>query len=417
MTTPTLDSTFTLPSGQVLKNRIGKSAMSEALATTDNVPTELLSTLYRRWAEGGIGLCITGNVMIDKNALGEPNNVVLENDLHLDKFKAWAKAGVHNGTQLWMQLNHPGKQCPKGLNRETVSPSAVPWEEKMQSFFEVPRELAEDEIQDIIHRFAKSASLAKEAGFTGVQIHGAHGYLVSQFLSPHLNRRTDQWGGTPENRMRFVKEVYRSIRTAVGSDFPIGIKMNSADFQKGGFSEEESLNVMKVLSGLGIDLIEISGGTYEAPAMSGNEKFEDSYQKDSTKKREAYFLRFAEKVRNEVSAPLMVTGGFRSGVGMSAALETSALDIVGIARPVAIDPEFPNKVLNDINTESPVKLVRTGIKMIDQMSLMDVAWYTRQLKRIGKGLEPAINENPTIALIKIMISTGFRTFQTKRLRA
>jgi len=417
MTTPTLDSTFTLPSGQVLKNRIGKSAMSEALATTDNVPTELLSTLYRRWAEGGIGLCLTGNVMIDKNALGEPNNVVLENDLHLDKFKAWAKAGVHNGTQLWMQLNHPGKQCPKGLNRETVSPSAVPWEEKMQSFFEVPRELAEDEIQDIIHRFAKSASLAKEAGFTGVQIHGAHGYLVSQFLSPHLNRRTDQWGGTPENRMRFVKEVYRSIRTAVGSDFPIGIKMNSADFQKGGFSEEESLNVMKVLSGLGIDLIEISGGTYEAPAMSGNEKFEDSYQKDSTKKREAYFLRFAEKVRNEVSAPLMVTGGFRSGVGMSAALETSALDIVGIARPVAIDPEFPNKVLNDINTESPVKLVRTGIKMIDQMSLMDVAWYTRQLKRIGKGLEPAINENPTIALIKIMISTGFRTFQTKRLRA
>ena len=417
MTTPTLDSTFTLPSGQVLKNRIGKSAMSEALATTDNVPTELLSTLYRRWAEGGIGLCLTGNVMIDKNALGEPNNVVLENDLHLDKFKAWAKAGVHNGTQLWMQLNHPGKQCPKGLNRETVSPSAVPWEEKMQSFFELPRELAEDEIQDIIHRFAKSASLAKEAGFTGVQIHGAHGYLVSQFLSPHLNRRTDQWGGTPENRMRFVKEVYRSIRTAVGSDFPIGIKMNSADFQKGGFSEEESLNVMKVLSGLGIDLIEISGGTYEAPAMSGNEKFEDSYQKDSTKKREAYFLRFAEKVRNEVSAPLMVTGGFRSGVGMSAALETSALDIVGIARPVAIDPEFPNKVLNDINTESPVKLVRTGIKMIDQMSLMDVAWYTRQLKRIGKGLEPAINENPTIALIKIMISTGFRTFQTKRLRA
>jgi 2,4-dienoyl-CoA reductase-like NADH-dependent reductase (Old Yellow Enzyme family) len=417
MTTPALDSTFTLPSGQVLKNRIGKSAMSEALATTDNVPTRLLSTLYRRWAEGGLGLCITGNVMIDKNALGEPNNVVLENDRHLDKFKEWAKAGVHNGTQFWMQLNHPGRQCPKGLNRETVSPSAVPWEENMQPFFEVPRELAEDEIQGIIIRFAQSASLAKEAGFTGVQIHGAHGYLVSQFLSPHLNRRTDQWGGTPENRMRFVKEVYRSIRTAVGSDFPIGIKMNSADFQKGGFSEEESLNVMKVLSGLGIDLIEISGGTYEAPAMSGNEKFEDSYQKDSTKTREAYFLRFAEKVRNEVAAPLMVTGGFRSGAGMSAALETNSLDIVGIARPMAIDPEFPNKVLNDINTESPVKLVRTGIKVIDQMSLMDIAWYTRQLKRIGKGLEPAINENPTIALIKIMISTGFRTFQTKRLRA
>jgi 2,4-dienoyl-CoA reductase-like NADH-dependent reductase (Old Yellow Enzyme family) len=417
MTTPSLDSTFTLPNGQVLKNRIGKSAMSEALATTGNAPTELLNTLYRRWAEGGLGLCITGNVMVDKNALGEPNNVVLEDDTHLNEFKEWAKAGTQNGTQLWMQLNHPGRQCPKGLNRETVSPSAVPWVKSMQSFFEVPRELTEDEIKVIIRRFAKSASLAKEAGFTGVQIHGAHGYLVSQFLSPHLNVRTDQWGGSPENRMRFVKEVYQSMRTAVGADFPIGIKMNSADFQKRGFSEEESLNVMTELSSLGIDLIEISGGTYEAPAMSGNEKFADSYQKDSTKKREAYFLSFAEKVRSEVSAPLMVTGGFRSGVGMNAALETSALDIVGIARPIAIDPEFPNKVLNNINTESSVKLVRTGIKMIDQMSLMDVAWYTRQLKRIGKGLEPAIDEKPTVALIKIIFSTAFRTFQTKRLRA
>jgi len=243
-----LNESFTLPNGQVLKNRIAKSAMSEALGTTNNVPTEMLSKLYSRWAKGGLGLSITGNVMIDKNALGEPNNVVLEDDKHLDKFKAWAKAGTQNNTQLWMQLNHPGKQSPKGLNRETVSPSAVPWEKSMQSFFEVPRELTEEEILNIIRRFAKSASLAKEAGFTGVQIHGAHGYLVSQFLSPHLNRRSDQWGGNPENRMRFVTEIYKAMREAVGKDYPISIKMNSADFQKGGFSEEESLNVMKTLS-------------------------------------------------------------------------------------------------------------------------------------------------------------------------
>jgi len=407
-----LNKELNLPNGQVIKNRLGKSAMSEALGTTNNVPTHLLNTLYQRWAEGGIGLCITGNVMIDKNALGEPNNVVLEDDKHLDKFKAWAKAGTKNNTQLWMQLNHPGKQCPKGLNRETVSPSAVPWEKSMQAFFEVPRELSEIEIQNIIHRFAKSAALAKEAGFTGVQIHGAHGYLVSQFLSPHLNRRTDQWGGSAEKRMRFVTEVYKAIREAVGKNYSVSIKINSADFQKGGFSEEESLKVMKTLANLGIDLIEISGGTYEAPAMSGNEKF-----KNSTLLREAYFLEFAEKVRKEINVPLMVTGGFRSGKGMNAALETQALDIVGIARPVAIDPEFPNKVLTDINIESPVQLVKTGIKAIDRMSIMDVAWYTRQLNRIGKGLEPAVNENPMIAMVKIFASQGLRTFQTRRLRA
>lgn len=407
-----LSESFTLPNGQIIKNRIGKSAMSEALGTTENVPTTMLNKLYARWANGGLGLCITGNVMIDKNALGEPNNVVLEDDKHLDKFKDWAKAGTQNNTQLWMQLNHPGKQSPKGLNRETVSPSAVSWEKSMQSFFEVPRELKESEIENIIRRFAKSAALAKEAGFTGVQIHGAHGYLVSQFLSPHLNRRSDQWGGSTENRMRFVCEVYKAIRETVGKDYPVSIKMNSADFQKGGFSEEESLNVMKTLSALGIDLIEISGGTYEAPAMSGNERF-----KDSTLKREAYFLNFAEKVRGEVSAPLMVTGGFRSAKGMNDALESKALDIIGIARPVAIDPEFPNKALADIHAESPVQLVKTGIKVIDNMSIMDVAWYTRQLKRIGKGLEPAVNEKPIIALVKILASTGLRTFQTRRLRA
>jgi len=146
--------------------------------------------------------------------------------------------------------------------------------------------------------------------------------------------------------------------------------------------------------------------------MSGNEKF-----KDSTLKREAYFLNFAEKVRSEVSAPLMVTGGFRSGKGMIDALDSKALDIIGIARPVAIDPEFPNKVLGDFNIESPVQLVKTGIKAIDSMSIMDVAWYKRQIKRIGKGLEPAVNEKPLIAMVKILASTGFRTFQTRRLRA
>jgi len=415
--TYTLSDTFTLPNGQVLKNRLAKSAMSEALGTTDNKPRPLLNTLYERWADGGIGLNITGNVMIDHNAIGEPNNVVLKNadDLHL--FSEWAKAGTKNNCELWMQLNHPGKQSPKGLNKQNVSPSAVPWPKRMRAFFDIPRELKNDEIETIIQQFGKSAGLAKQAGFTGVQIHGAHGYLVSQFLSPYTNIREDKWGGNIENRMRFVTEVYKTIRSEVGDDFPVGIKMNSADFQKGGFSEEESLTVMKTLSELGIDLIEISGGTYESPAMTGNEKFNENTQRSSTKKREAYFLSFAEQVRSEISAPLMVTGGFRSGTGMNEALATNALDIIGIARPTAIDPEFPNKLVEDVNTESPVALIKTGIKLIDENSMMDVAWYTRQLKRIGMGKEPAINENALIAFFKIIISNGIGTFKSRRLRA
>lgn len=400
-----------LPNGQILKNRIAKSAMSEALGTTANAPTKLLSSLYHRWAEGGLGLCITGNVMIDKRALGEPNTIVLEDNTQLALFKKWSEAGTRNGTQLWMQLNHPGKQAPKRLNKETVSPSAVPFDKAMQSFFDVPRPLEEKEILDIIQRFGRSAELAKQAGFTGVQIHGAHGYLINQFLSSHHNRRKDKWGGTLENRMRFITEIYHCIRGKVGAEFAVSIKINSSDFQKGGFTEEESLEVMKVLSALGIDLIEISGGTYEAPAMSGNEKFATS-----TQQREAYFLNFAAKVRDEVSTPIMVTGGFRSAKGMNAALASNALDIVGVARPLAIDPEFPRKVLDDNNAKSSVKLIKTGIKAIDQMSIMDVAWYTRQLKRIAQGKAPAINEHPLLAFIKIIASTALRTFHTRRLR-
>jgi 2,4-dienoyl-CoA reductase-like NADH-dependent reductase (Old Yellow Enzyme family) len=251
---------YTLQNGIVVKNRLFKSAMSEALGTREGAPKKDLATLYSKWAEGGIGLCITGNVMIDARALGEPGNVIIENETHLDAIKAWAKAATKNNTQCWVQLNHPGKQSPKGLNKENVSPSAIPFRKEMQAIFATPRALTEPEIWDIIQRFANAAAIVKKAGFTGVQIHGAHGYLVSQFLSPHHNVRNDNWGGTPENRRRFVVEVYQAMREKVGADFPISIKLNSADFQRGGFTEEESLETIKVLSEIGMDLIEISGG-------------------------------------------------------------------------------------------------------------------------------------------------------------
>lgn len=408
-----LSSPLTLPCGVTLKNRLGKSAMSEALGTTDNRMTDKLAKLYERWADGGTGLLITGNVMIDRRALGEPNNVALEDDRDMELLKAWAKAGTRNGTQLWMQINHPGKQSPKGLNAETVAPSAIPFRKDMQAFFGTPRELSDAEIRDLIVRYGRTAGLAKQAGFTGVQIHGAHGYLVSQFLSPLQNQRSDEWGGTPEKRRRFVLEVYRAMRDAVGPDFPVSIKLNSADFQRGGFTEEESLDTIKALSEAGMDLIEVSGGTYEAPSMSRGVN-----QAESTKAREAYFLQFAEKVRQVTSTPIMVTGGFRSHAGMSEALESGALDVVGLGRPLAVEPDLSNRVLggNDPLHRVPDR-ISTGIKKVDEMALMEVSWYARQLRRMGEGCDPVPNESAFKSFLMFAMESGWKTFKTRRLRA
>ena len=212
-----LAQSLSLPNGVVFKNRLVKSAMSEALGTRQGAPSPALCRLYQAWAEGGIGLCITGNVMIDHTALGEPGNVVIADDRDLPLLKAWAQAASLNNTQCWVQLNHPGKQAPKGLNKGTVSPSAVPFRADMQAFFATPRELTDAEVRALVQRFGEAAKVVKKAGFSGVQIHGAHGYLVSQFLSPHHNIRTDNWGGTPEKRRRFVLVVFAAMRKAVGA--------------------------------------------------------------------------------------------------------------------------------------------------------------------------------------------------------
>ena len=392
---------FTLPNGVVIKNRLFKSAMSEALGSREGAATPELTRLYGAWADGGIGLCITGNVMVDRRALGEPGNVVIEDDRFMGQLQEWARAATRNHTQCWVQLNHPGKQAPKGLNKENISPSAVPFRAEMQAFFPTPREMTEAEILDVIARFGKAAGLVKRAGFTGVQIHGAHGYLVSQFLSPHHNRRTDGWGGTPEKRRRFALAVLQAMREQVGPDFPIGIKLNSADFQRGGFTEEESLDTIRALSDAGIDLIEVSGGTYEAPVMTGVKgKPKGEPVKASTQQREAYFLVFAEKARAAVKTPLVVTGGFRSLEGMADAITSGAVDFVGIARALAIEPDVPNRLLAGQQPRQQVRPLKTGIPPIDRMGLMEITWYTGQLKRIGRGEAPKPNESPLWVFVK-----------------
>ncbi|WP_457980711.1 NADH:flavin oxidoreductase/NADH oxidase family protein [Ectopseudomonas composti] len=403
-----------LPNGGILRNRLAKASMSEALGTYDNRPTHGLVTLYQRWAASGIGLILTGNVMIDRRALGEPGNVVIEDETDLPVLQQWARAAIDQGAAIWVQLNHPGKQSTKGLNARNIAPSAVPFREDMAAFFETPEEATEAEIQDIIARFGRSAAICKKAGFSGIEIHGAHGYLINQFLSPHHNQRTDQWGGSPENRRRFLLDVYAEIRRQVGADFPVAIKLNSADFQHGGFTEDESLAAIQALVDAGIDLIEISGGTYEAPAMSGGLQ---EQKKASSVAREAYFLEFAEKVRAAVQVPLMLTGGFRSAAGMNAALASGAVDVIGLARLLAIDPDAPAALLQGKDSAQQVHTIKTGIKPIDRMGLMEILWYSLQLKRIAKGREPRANESGLLALVKSLAMSSWGTYRTRRLRA
>lgn len=374
----TLSEPITLKSGTVLRNRICKASMNEALATPDGKVTPLHVSLYETWADSGASLLITGNMMVDGKHMNEPLVVDALLDTNMNLLRQWAATGRRTNTHIWPQLNHPGKQSPKMVNDAPVAPSVVPIENDM---FVPPRELTDAEIVEIVNRFGEAAARLEQAGFTGVQLHGAHGYLIGQFLSPHHNRRTDRWGGSFENRFRFVEEVYNTVRARTGDGFNVAIKINSSDFQKGGFTEEDSIAVAKKLDELGVDLIEISGGSWENPV---NRKGKAEV-KESTRKREAYFLEYAEKVRSQIRTPLMVTGGFRSSAGMRDALASGALDMVGVARPFAVDPKFGTHALNNPNHTSPVKPIRSGIKKIDAMAIMEISWYTLQIERIAQG--------------------------------
>lgn len=391
---------FTLPNGAVLPNRLAKAALSESLARRDHTPGTRIKTLYRRWADSGSGLVITGNVMVDRRAIGEPGNVVVEDDRAFDDIAEWAGIIKANGAVAWAQINHPGRQAPRTLTPKPVAPSAVALDGSAGMFAE-PRELTHEEIEDIIRRFATTAGILVRAGFDGVQIHGAHGYLVSQFLSPLANQRTDAWGGTPEKRRRFVIEIARAIRAEIGPDATMAVKLNSADFQRGGFSEDESIEVVHALAAEGIDLLEISGGTYSSAAMLGV----DPSLKDSTRRREAYFLDYAERVRAELPGlPLMLTGGFRTADAMNDAVASGAIDVVGLGRPLTVEPAVPGQLLDGTTTESNVRPRRSGIRLID--SLTELTAYTVQMWRMADGKEPAPKRHPAFNVAQYLVRNG-----------
>ncbi|MEV7550156.1 NADH:flavin oxidoreductase/NADH oxidase family protein [Amycolatopsis sp. NPDC089917] len=380
--------------GAVLPNRLAKAALSEQLGDRRNRPTTELAELYRTWSRGGAGTLITGNVMVDPTALGEPRNVAVPREPDATEFKQWARSADGTETRLWVQLNHPGRQSPRFLSRQPVAPSAVPFGDRgIRSVFATPRALTVDEIEAIIDRFGVAARTVVEAGFTGVQIHGAHGYLVSQFLSPLTNQRTDGWGGDALRRRRFLLEVVARVRAEVGDSVPIAVKLNSADFQRGGFSEEDSLEVVRELGEAGIDLLEVSGGTYEKAAMMGSAKA-------STVSREAYFLDYAAKARQVTDVALMVTGGFTSPAGMADALRSGALDVIGLGRPLVVDPALPGRLLGGEDVRARRTAPKTGIRLAD--SLLEIQWHTQQMHRVAAG-KPV---DPRLGAVRTLVRAG-----------
>ncbi|WP_306250738.1 NADH:flavin oxidoreductase/NADH oxidase family protein [Parvularcula sp. IMCC14364] len=342
---------ITLPCGATLKNRLCKAAMTEGLGDDHNRATERHVTLYQRWARGGAGLLLTGNIMVDRRYLERPGNVAIDGPQTAEQMAAlgrYASAATEHGAHIWAQISHAGRQSPKIVATEPVGPSAIELALPGGQFGR-PRALSAEDIEDVINRFVEAARVVQEAGFTGVQIHAAHGYLVSEFLNPLTNLRRDEWGGSLENRARLLLRIVSSVRDKVGPDFPISVKLNSSDFQKGGFSLEDCLQVVRWLNDTSIDLLEISGGNYEQPRMMGIEGMEPVFEEGisaSTRAREAYFIAYAERIAEIATMPLLVTGGFRSRAGMDEALTSGAADVIGLGRPLCVDTALPEQLLS-----------------------------------------------------------------------
>ena len=380
-----------LASGLVIKNRLAKAAASECLATADHAPSDALAALYERFAEGGAGLLITGNVMLDAQYLERWGNVVVEDARHLAALERWAAAGNAHGSALLMQLNHAGRQTTRLINRRPAGPSAGPAVDVLFAYAR-PRALQSREIREIIARFGSAAQVAERAGFSGVQVDAAHGYLLSQFLSPRTNLRGDAWGGSLENRARLLLEALSAVRTATSRSFTVAVKLNSADFQRGGFEEDEALEVVRWLADAGVDLLEISGGTYETPALLGLSA--------STRAREVYFLDFARRVRACTRMPLMVTGGFRTREAMECALAEDALDLVGLSRPLLLEPDLPGRLLSGEATRSVAKRLDVPKPFF---ALAEAAYYDFQIQRLALGRRPKLQLSPFRAIARYVV--------------
>jgi 2,4-dienoyl-CoA reductase-like NADH-dependent reductase (Old Yellow Enzyme family) len=382
---------LTLPNGAVVPNRLAKAAMEETLADAGQLPGPAIQRLYRRWAEGGTGLIITGNVMVDRRALTGPGTIALEAETPLAPFRAWAEAARSHGAQAWMQISHPGRQVMANMGGQAWAPSAVALDMgKHSKLFAQPVAMSEADILEVVERFGVTASAAEAAGFTGVQIHAAHGYLISQFLSPLTNRRSDAWGGSLANRARLLLEVVGAVRARVAPGFCVAVKLNSADFQRGGFSEDDARQVLAMLSGERVDLVELSGGSYESPAMQGRTA------DGRTLAREAYFLEFAADLATVATIPLMTTGGIARRATAEQVL-AGGVAIVGMATALAAVPDLPRHWQAGREPAASMPAVDWRDKTL--ASLARMALVRRRIHALGRGKEVMASYSPFFTLV------------------
>jgi 2,4-dienoyl-CoA reductase-like NADH-dependent reductase (Old Yellow Enzyme family) len=365
--------------------------MEENMATTGHLPGNSIIELYKVWSSGGSGLLITGNVMVDHRAMTGPGGIALEAESPLEPFKKWATAGSQNGTHIWMQINHPGRQVYAAMGGQVFSPSDIALDMgKHSKLFGKPYPMKEEDILSVIQRFVITATRAAEAGFKGVQIHAAHGYLLSQFLSPLTNKRNDQWGGSLNNRARLLYEVVKAVKQALPANIAVAVKLNSADFQRGGFDSNEASAVVEALGDLEVDLVELSGGSYESPAMQG------STADGRTLEREAYFLTLAKEIAKHASMPVMTTGGIVR-LPIAQKVLDEGVDMVGIGRALAFCPNLPNLWKTSPDTKATLPNVNWKDKTMTGVATMAIT--KRQLQRMGKGKAPKLNSSPVVSLI------------------
>jgi len=415
-----LENSFTLPNGLVVPNRLIKASTTEALADARADVSDGLVALYERWGRSGVGLILSGNVGIDPEHLVRPGDVCVTKDTDVAGLRRLATAMKREGARAVLQICHAGRQTQRWLNPHPIAPSrgqAV----KVLKGFGTPREATREEIAQVREGFVVAALKGEEAGFDGCQLHAAHGYLLNQFLSPACNQRSDEYGGSLENRARLLLEIVREVKARRRSSaFAVTVKLNSADFQKGGFTEEDSLRVVRLLDAEGIDLLEISGGNYEAPAQFGSEltsRAEAPAERDdrsgrsprrrertgrhgvreSTVRREAYFLEFTQKAREVTQVPLLVTGGFRGRPAMEAALKSGATDFVGLARPFCVEPELGHRLLSSDDARIELRTKWPGGALA---SFLEMAWYSEHIQRMGRGRAPDAGASPLWAGVK-----------------
>lgn len=375
-------------SGKTAPNRFLKAAMTERLSSWDpkdlpkrGIPSENLINVYRRWGEGGLGLILTGNIMIEYDQLEAPGNPIIPPDApfsgdRFEAFKKMAEVSKAHGSLIVGQVSHPGRQTEQRLQPDPMSASDIQLEgEVMGMHFAKPHAATEKEIQQLIHSFVHSAEFLHKAGYDGIELHGAHGYLLAQFLSKTTNKRTDQYGGDLKGRSKIILDIAKAIREKLPlqSGFMVGIKINSVEFQEGGFGADEAKQLVELLEGAEFDFVELSGGTYQSLAFQ--------HKRESTKKRESFFLEFAEQIVPGLKkTKTYVTGGFKTVGAMVKALDT--VDGCGLARPVTQEFHLCKDILDG-------RVTGAIDQKIDQQNfgLTNVAAGT-QIRQVGKDQEP-----------------------------